>query len=34
MSVPDVRLSDGSLHPAIGFGTYKVSFVPGSKASN
>ena len=25
MGIPDVKLCDGSGHPAIGYGTYKVS---------
>lgn len=28
-----VALSDGSLHPAIGYGTYKVGFVPASASA-
>jgi len=30
---PSVRLSDGALHPRIGFGTYKVGYVPPSASS-
>jgi len=33
LSCPSIRLRNGRLHPAIGFGTYKVGFVPPSASS-
>ena len=32
--VQTVELHDGSQHPVIGFGTYKVGFVPASASSS
>jgi hypothetical protein len=32
-SFPTIPLRDGTPHPAIGFGTYKVGFVPASSSS-
>ena len=32
-SVPMITLNDGKLHPAMGYGTYKVGFVPASASS-
>lgn len=29
-AVPSITLNDGKLHPAMGYGTYKVGFVPAS----
>ena len=31
--VPTLRLNDGSKHPLLGYGTYKVGFVPASASS-
>lgn len=31
---PTIQLRDGIEHPAIGFGTYKVGFIPSSASSN
>mmetsp|Transcript_45758 Transcript_45758/g.103320 ORF Transcript_45758/g.103320 Transcript_45758/m.103320 type:complete len:350 (+) Transcript_45758:71-1120(+) len=31
--VPQVRLNDGTLHPQLGFGTYKVGFIPASASA-
>ena len=33
LSCPTIPLRDGTPHPAIGFGTYKVGFVPASASS-
>jgi len=33
LSCPTVALRDGTPHPAIGFGTYKVGFIPSSASS-
>ena len=33
LSCPTIPLRDGTLHPSIGFGTYKVGFVPASASS-
>jgi diketogulonate reductase-like aldo/keto reductase len=33
INCPSVALRDGTAHPAIGFGTYKVGFVPASASS-
>lgn len=33
LSCPTIPLRDGTLHPAIGFGTYKVGFIPSSASS-
>ena len=33
LSCPTIPLYDNTLHPAIGFGTYKVGFIPASAAS-
>lgn len=33
LACPSLPLSDGTAHPAIGFGTYKVGFVPASASS-
>lgn len=33
LSCPSVPLRDGTAHPAIGFGTYKVGFIPASASS-
>jgi len=33
MTVPSVKLNDGSLHPIVGYGTYKVGVVPSSASS-
>ena len=30
---PTIALRDGTLHPAIGFGTYKVGFIPASASA-
>jgi len=32
-NVPSIKLNDGHLHPAIGYGTYKVGVVPASASS-
>ncbi|KAJ1622694.1 NADP-dependent oxidoreductase domain-containing protein [Pavlovales sp. CCMP2436] len=32
-ATPGIALSDGSMHPAIGYGTYKVGFVPASASA-
>jgi hypothetical protein len=33
LNCPTIALSDGTSHPAIGFGTYKVGFIPASASS-
>eukprot|EP00584_Thalassiosira_punctigera_P008287 CAMPEP_0172527326 /NCGR_PEP_ID=MMETSP1067-20121228/2045_1 /TAXON_ID=265564 ORGANISM="Thalassiosira punctigera, Strain Tpunct2005C2" /NCGR_SAMPLE_ID=MMETSP1067 /ASSEMBLY_ACC=CAM_ASM_000444 /LENGTH=372 /DNA_ID=CAMNT_0013311049 /DNA_START=13 /DNA_END=1131 /DNA_ORIENTATION=+ len=33
LSCPSIPLSEGTLHPAIGFGTYKVGLIPASASS-
>lgn len=33
INCPNIALSDGVLHPAIGFGTYKVGFIPASASA-
>ena len=33
MSCPTVNLRDGTSHPLIGFGTYKVGFIPASSSN-
>jgi hypothetical protein len=33
IACPTITLSDGTLHPAIGFGTYKVGFIPASASA-
>jgi len=33
LNCPTIPLRDGTLHPAIGFGTYKVGYVPASASS-
>lgn len=33
LSCPTLSLRDGTAHPAIGFGTYKVGFIPASASS-
>ena len=33
LSCPTIKLRDGTAHPSIGFGTYKVGFVPASASS-
>jgi len=33
LSCPSIPLRDGTAHPAIGFGTYKVGFIPASASS-
>jgi diketogulonate reductase-like aldo/keto reductase len=33
LNCPKIPLRDGTLHPAIGFGTYKVGFIPASASS-
>jgi diketogulonate reductase-like aldo/keto reductase len=33
LNCPTVALSDGTPHPAIGFGTYKVGFIPASASA-
>lgn len=33
LNCPSIPLRDGLLHPAIGFGTYKVGFIPASASS-
>jgi diketogulonate reductase-like aldo/keto reductase len=33
-NLPTILLRDGTLHPAIGFGTYKVGFIPASASSS
>ncbi|KAL7532606.1 hypothetical protein ACHAXR_004729, partial [Thalassiosira sp. AJA248-18] len=33
LSCPTIALRDGTPHPAIGFGTYKVGFIPASASS-
>ena len=33
LNCPTIPLNDGSLHPQIGFGTYKVGFIPASASS-
>lgn len=33
LSCPKIRLNNGQDHPAIGFGTYKVGFIPASASS-
>ena len=33
ISCPTIPLRDGTKHPAIGFGTYKVGFIPASASS-
>ena len=32
-SAPTVKLNDGTAHPQIGFGTYKVGFIPASASA-
>ena len=32
-SAPTVTLNDGTAHPQIGFGTYKVGFIPASASA-
>ena len=31
--IPAIKLNDGYMHPAIGYGTYKVGVVPASASS-
>ena len=33
LNSPKLELNDGSFHPQIGFGTYKVGFIPASASS-
>jgi diketogulonate reductase-like aldo/keto reductase len=33
LNCPTIPLHDGTLHPAIGFGTYKVGFIPASASA-
>lgn len=33
LNCPKIQLNDGSMHPQIGFGTYKVGFIPASASS-
>lgn len=33
LNCPTIPMRDGSKHPAIGFGTYKVGFIPASASS-
>lgn len=33
LSCPSIPMRDGTPHPAIGFGTYKVGFIPASASS-
>lgn len=33
INCPTITLSDGTLHPAIGFGTYKVGYIPASASA-
>jgi len=33
LNCPKLELNDGTLHPQIGFGTYKVGFIPASASS-
>ena len=33
INCPKIPMYDGTLHPAIGFGTYKVGFIPASASS-
>ena len=33
LKCPKIQLNDGSMHPQIGFGTYKVGFIPASASS-
>ena len=32
ISCPTINLRDGTSHPVIGFGTYKVGFIPASSS--
>lgn len=33
INCPSLPMHDGTMHPAIGFGTYKVGFIPASASS-
>lgn len=33
LKCPSIPMRDGTNHPAIGFGTYKVGFIPASASS-
>mmetsp|Transcript_15934 Transcript_15934/g.35879 ORF Transcript_15934/g.35879 Transcript_15934/m.35879 type:complete len:328 (-) Transcript_15934:61-1044(-) len=33
INFPKIKLNDGTMHPSIGFGTYKVGFIPASASA-